>query len=166
MATLVFLSGLILASFYTARIRPVLISILMLLASLVPVLNIIPLSTGSNIIQDRFLLFSSAVFIFWCSVFTYRDFFTEKISRLAAAMFAALLFINVTTTLTVIPLWKDDLSLWTWAIGTDPGSRDSRLNYSSALNDKGMQDEAISVIDELLEEKPTPGLLFRKGGIL
>ncbi len=109
------------------------------LASLLPVLHIVPLSIGNNIIQDRYLTFPLTLFYITAATtvaaFWPRDEEATRIrGKLRMGIAALLLLIagNLITVRQAIPFWRDDLSLWVSASYRSPDSVIAHVNLSAA----------------------------------
>lgn len=88
---------------------------------LVPVMNIIPLTIGSNIGHERFLTLPMAMLsVGWVPViFWVEKRISWKISSLVCIL---LLFVFVANLRVTVPLWRNELSLWSWAYSQHPES--------------------------------------------
>ena len=106
------------------------------LIALLPVLNIIPLTIGGNIGHERFLTFPLALLTLAAISLELNKATSENMRRARplllgalASVWLGLAIINVRVTL---PLWQNDLSLWTWAYQRHPDSSFIQLSYASA----------------------------------
>lgn len=107
-------------------------------AALFLVLHVLPLSTAGNIVQDRFLtaplaFFALAVvFAPWQQVadkLRWRPHVRQTVATLATAGWLAMAAL---TTLTTVPMWKNELTLWSWAKQKYPNAELAQNNYLSA----------------------------------
>lgn len=125
------------------------------LISLLPVLNLIPLTTGDNIGHERFLTLPLAFFAMGVA--------NIQISPVSAAMKkkqpllvgAVLFFMTVIAIANIritIPLWHNDFSLWAWAYAKHAESNFVRVSYLGAAIRYGQFD----VAEKIIEETPEP----------
>ncbi len=110
--------------------------LLLWLISLLPVLNILPVPMTAGFAQDRFMTFP-AVFSSMLLCCVRRPLwllrmsvqFRVLINRLSIfllLLYCATLFVVVRAT---VPLWSNDLSLWTWGIREYPTDDTAQTNY-------------------------------------
>ena len=139
-----------------------------ILASLFPVLHIIPLSIRENIIHERFVLFPVAITILLSlNLFCQNKYqLTNIFKKTIFFLFSLLLVTNIANTLLTIPLWKNNLTLWTWASTIDPESRIARMNYAIELCNIGNTKISLPIVDTLIKEQASSKLFITKGGCL
>jgi hypothetical protein len=117
--------------------------------ALLPVLNIVPLIAGGNIGHDRFLTLPLAFFAL--SIVTMRfpavSPRMHKYLPLAAStlgiILAGVFILNIRVTL---PLWQNELSLWSWAYARYPEFPTVQNNYISASVRFGKLSQAKAAI--------------------
>ena len=90
------------------------------LAAYLPVLHLLSLTIGNNLVHERFMYFPTAVLFAGLPAFVHELRLTEKARR--SLLFIATLWIvvSIVVTRSVVPLWKDELSLWEWGTRMDP----------------------------------------------
>ena len=132
---------------------------LMLLGALVclaPTLNIVVLPMANSIGCDRFL---TLPLVFIALALVSAKFHVQWMRpQLLNAMLALSLGVwGVAAAATVratIPLWKDNLTLWSWLYAIPETSKSAANNYISALLSEGRYSEARRVFDKQLEDGP------------
>jgi len=95
--------------------------VLAAILSLVPVMNIIPLTIGSNIGHERFLTLPMAMLaaasvpvMLWAE---------KRMSwKIPSLVCVLLLFVYVANLRVTVPLWRNELSLWSWAYSQHPNN--------------------------------------------
>ncbi|MCP4488292.1 MAG: hypothetical protein GY820_13365 [Gammaproteobacteria bacterium] len=139
-----------------------------IIASLFPVLHIIPMTIADNIVHERFLLFPIALGALTAIVLYLKSpiSLTKKFKYTSVGFIGALIVINGLSTHVTIPLWQNDLSLWSWAIQSDPKSINARANYAAALSNNSQYQKALSFIDPILASHKRPEFFHIKGTAL
>ena len=103
--------------------------------ALLPVLNIIPLTTGGNIGHERFLTLP-LVFLALSVSLLKLPALSPAMSRTLPATLGilsmAFLFISVANIRVTIPLWENELTLWTWAYTRHPDTPFIQASYVGA----------------------------------
>ena len=126
--------------------------VLMILVALSPVSNLVPMTIGDNLVQDRFLMtalvFVALAVVAWIEPLP----LTWRVVAPALAWLAA-----VTVTVAgLVPHWQSNLTLWNWAYQRNPDSYIGRQNYVLALLDAGSNEEVVHVTKALLQQGPQP----------
>ena len=111
-----------------------------MLASLLPILNFIPLPTGNNITHDRFLAYPLTLFVLALAASSHLVFrragtipeTQRALRRGAIALVAILVVFSAFTVRTTIPMWHNDTTLWGWAVARAPDSYMAQSNLSIA----------------------------------
>lgn len=100
--------------------RPSALLILGGLISLLPVLHLIPLTTGGNIGHERFLTLPLVFFVLALvrlplQVAGLSDAMRITLPRLISLALVGWCFVSIMNLKVTIPLWRNELSLWSWA---------------------------------------------------
>lgn len=135
---------LIIGSFIKAIPTAVRLTYWAVFLAFIPVLNLAPLKIGNNVIQNRFIIFPLCIFIlFFCITYT-QLIVKERMKYTRQFIMAFLLWcgLSFSTLMSIIPLWRSDLSLWSWAIlySDNPATR---INYAGELIMHGKASEAL-----------------------
>jgi protein O-mannosyl-transferase len=126
--------------------------ILMLLVALSPVSNLVPMTIGDNMVQDRFLMMALVFAVLAVVVWIEPLQFSWRVATPAIAWLAA-----VTITVAgLIPHWQSNLTLWSWSYQREPDSYIGKQNYLLALLDNGRNEEVVRVAKALLRQGPQP----------
>ena len=137
-------SGLVYAVWHR---KPPAVLGLMALTALGPVSNLLPLTTGDNIVHDRYLLLTVA-------------FVALALGRLLLAaprrwLVPALATWGLAAALAVVlavPHWESDNTLWEWAYSKHPDSQIAAENYMTVLVNTQRNDEALLLTEKFLRE--------------
>lgn len=96
-------------------------SLLAVIASLLPVLNLVPTRRPADVFfSETFLPFPVLVAVTVTACLSLgasgagRSLFSDSGKRLAAVVIAPWMLLGIITIATNIPLWRNDLTLWTW----------------------------------------------------
>ena len=109
------------------------------LSALLPVLNIVFWPNAEDLVQERFLSFPLAVTIPLLVVGLHGCFLQQeqkaekKRYHFLALILGLFVLVNGAITSVVIPIWKNHLSLWTWAVHRAPLSSSANANLAVAL---------------------------------
>ena len=123
-----------------ARRKPLAIIALMALVALGPVSNLLPLTTGDNIVHDRYLLLSVAFvsLALICILYDSTQRWTVP-ATLAWSVAAAV------TVVLAVPHWESDNTLWAWAYAKHPDSQIAGENYMTVLVNTSRDEEALAL---------------------
>lgn len=163
-AILVLISVLVfcMATLIRARvIGPTAILVVATFVSLTPVLNIVPLTIGGNIGENRFLTFplvlvTLSASVGWCripsfEVLTRRD-GARAVQTAVALLVSVLLVAHVLFLRPAVSIWQSDLSLFTFTFKKNPQDANAGLLYLSALNNHAVvTPNAASQLESALE---------------
>ena len=122
---------------------------------LLPVLHLVPLSTGGNIGHERFLTAPLAFFCLALSLVDYKAIVGfiglkgKSLNRLLLVAGGGWVLIAVFTTYTVQAIWASDLRLWNWAYHKHPTFAFARYNYMYGALKSGRPDLVEREIDLL-----------------
>jgi len=112
------------------------------LIALLPASNLLRLPVAENIVHDRFLTLPLAFLSMFIAIGAVR--FTEKLNGVSSVVMMVLLagwvaFLPANARL-IIPMWKDDLTLWSWTLYEHPASYMANANILSARLKLGLYD--------------------------
>lgn len=121
------LTSLLLSKKYNALILPNLTLIVFIIA-IMPVIHLLPMKTGINIIHERFLAFPITIFSF--SIILVGSSIVNKMTPLIKMVCSfsilAWFFAGIISIYSIVPLWKNDLTLWTWTHHVTPYKESTR----------------------------------------
>lgn len=133
--------------------------------TLLPVSNIIPFQT---LMAERYLYLPSMGFCLLLAVmvdWTYQRLEEDKQIIPMAFLVFVLIFYSATT-IDRNSDWRDDLSLWTQTIKTNPSNYAAHLNLGSAYGADGAYEEALIEFERALELAPDNPLVHNGLGII
>jgi hypothetical protein len=125
------------------RRRPLALATAMWVVGLLPVLHVLPLTIGDNLVHERFLYFPVALLLLLLPYALARLQGSQALRRLGAVAAIAVVVLSILLVRSVVPMWKDNLTLWEWAVRTDPGSREAGENLLGAYAERGMYPQAL-----------------------
>jgi tetratricopeptide (TPR) repeat protein len=140
------------------------------LLALLPVANLLPLELGGGaFIAERFLLFPMVFFALAAGILI--EWFMPMLKRWFWVPAALWLVFSLATIQLMLPNWRDNLSLWTWAVKRAPRSDTPLANLSLEYTDLGQfqrgaayAQQAINLTPENADAWDNFGLaLFRMG---
>ncbi|TDU28357.1 hypothetical protein DFR24_2726 [Panacagrimonas perspica] len=128
------------------------------LLALLPVLQIVPLSsTARSIGSDRFLTLP-LVFIalsLAAMPFPLTQQVSLRVQKLGTGLLlGAWIFLSAATITVTVPLWRSDLSLWAWSYQKFPDLQFAQSAYLHALSNAKRLDEAAVVFERLRAKGP------------
>lgn len=162
LATTVLAIGIFIAGLYAGikHASPLGCIVLTVTAALLPVLHLIPGQFEQSLYHERYATTALAVMCAMFPLLRKPAFFSLQHAKrpaklmLIGATFLWLIFSVASIHLT-LPLWSNDVTLWRWALATNPQAPEAKvyllLSYVKA---KKFQD-AVALADNLLTE-PTP----------
>lgn len=153
-ASLFFGILILIALVYTLYKRHIIgLAILCWLALLFPVLHILPVTIGANLVHLRFLYAPMAIILSILPLAIPTFHVTRTAKAILIIICVISLFTMTLVTASITKVWKNDLTLWTWGNTNDPKSTDSRSNLVKAYLDFGMNAEAQAIFKELVASK-------------
>ncbi|WP_196138481.1 tetratricopeptide repeat protein [Aliikangiella sp. G2MR2-5] len=155
-------------SFFFKNVKSLGLLLSLFILSLFPVLHFISMTIGENIVQGRFLVFPLA-WIILATIFLLAkndETLLKSIKRPINAMVLLILLVNILNTKVTIPLWTNNLALWSWAVSAKPNSSEANANLAASLSNYKKYDEALKYIDKALDKKKIAKYLTIKGTIL
>lgn len=123
------------------------------LGAYIPVMHIIPLPIGSSVIHQRFMYFPTALVLALAPFALLRISLSKAAIRTASALSLAFVVASMLVVRSIVPVWKDDLTLWSWTVQADPHSMQAKENLIWAYVDRGMIDEATTMLIEIARNK-------------
>jgi tetratricopeptide (TPR) repeat protein len=120
------------------------------LAALAPTSGLVPLPTFA---QDRYLLIPSAAIALVVGDLVPR-LAARAGRRFALALAGVGLVLLARTTAAYVVAWRDDVSVWRWAVETRPWDLHASTNYGGALFEAGRSAEAERVLRDVLVRSP------------
>ena len=128
-----------------------------MLAAFLPVSSLVPLF---NPLAERYLYFMAAGFcLLPAYVLAGRG---RAENMLLAILCAAFLLIGWIR----MPVWKDDVALWTRTLADEPNSTRARVWLALYLKDDGRREEAMALLDEAIRVNPQDVSGYINRGIL
>lgn len=129
-------------SFFFMRRNILAISVLFLLL-MIPALHILQTPLQDNLVQERYLYLPLAILLIYTGIIFYHlpnlsSLFKKTLGSILIT-YIALCFLTIKVT---IPLWVDDLSLWSWASLTSPESKPAKANLAAAYENLGYLSQA------------------------
>lgn len=134
-----------------------------MLVSLGPLLHIFPIAIGDNITHDRFLTYPLTFFslaltpllITLLRVDTHQDPQLRTLKRGTIALATSLIAFSIVNVRVTIPLWRNDATLWSWAVVRTPDSFLAQVNMSNAYIVARDFTKAIEHATKTIEIAPT-----------
>ncbi len=133
------------------------------LIALLPVLNIITLPTGGNIGHERFLTLPLGLLVLGLGTLPAPPVsvaMQRALPLLLGGLIVLYLGFSVINIRVTLPLWSNELTLWSWAYARHPQTSKVQLNYISAAISAGELGKAKEALDRL--EEP---LSFQLAGV-
>jgi tetratricopeptide (TPR) repeat protein len=121
--------------------------------SLLPVANLLPLELGGGaFIAERFLLFPMVFFVLAAGNLIELSMISLKQWVWAPA--ALWLLVSLATIQLTLPNWRDNLSLWTWAVNQAPRSDTPLTNLSLEYTDLGQYQRGAAYAQQAINLSP------------
>lgn len=125
------------------------------LVSIILVIFLIPIASGKDIIQDRFMSFG-LTFIVIGIVFYITEIEKHSIRVLISLLLLVWSIGAYATTKSIIPFWKNELTLWGWIYQEHSDDHFSRNSYYYSLIKYNRYDDLIRVINDQFISKNKP----------
>ena len=106
-------------------------------------------------VSDRYLILSSissCVLISYLSFYISEKFNEQKLIKNLSLLFFILLYLI--SFIIYLPIWKNDKNLWSYAYNINPNNINIDRAYSKVLIENKKYDEALVVIDKMIENNP------------
>lgn len=118
-------------------------------AALFPVLHVVPLTIGDNLIHERFMYFPVAVLVLLLPYVARRLPVSDAMARLGTVLLVLFVLASVPLVRSIVPMWRSDAVLWEWAVQMDPNSREAKGNLIWTYADQGRYGEVITAYEEM-----------------
>jgi len=146
-----------------------LIFLAMTVLSLVPVLGFFPLSRPVDLYFSESYLPMPTVFLALLVTATAYEGFSRNIlgqagRKLVYAGAVIWLLLNTFTVVTTVPLWKNDLVLWSWVSAQKPALVIPRIDMAIALSRHHRYREALAILDQVTREHPENVFAWSEAG--
>lgn len=125
------------------------LAIIAWLSALFPVLHVLPLSVGDNLVHERFMYFPLAVLLLMGGYLMAQWRVARSMARPLAAGLVVFVCASTILVRSIVPVWHDNVTLWEWATRADPHSREAKFNLLWAYIDQQRYDEAVERYGEL-----------------
>ncbi|MCR6686411.1 tetratricopeptide repeat protein [Pseudoxanthomonas sp.] len=116
------------------------------------VIHLVPINIGNNTVQQRFMYLPTAVLLGLLPYGIPALKLSVAARRASAVLVGMLLLASVLVVRSIVPVWKEDFSLWTWARQIDPKSAMARENLIWAYLDAGMYTELDREVELLTQD--------------
>lgn len=147
------------------RNRPVFFGILWFFATLIPVMNIIPLG---NLMAERYLYIPGAGFSMIVAHFLINEKTRLGMNRKIALTFPIVFFILMGSAYLTLKRnndWRDGLSLWSKTALASPDSFRVHINLGNAYEEKGFNTTALEEYKKALSINPNDADIYNNLGI-
>lgn len=111
--------------------------LLVWLVAYLPVLHLLPLMIGGNIIQQRFMYLPTAVLLALAPYAWNQVRLSIPARRVVGVVVPLVLFGAVLVCRSLTPVWANDLSLWRWTVAMEPASVEARESLITAYVIRG-----------------------------
>jgi len=121
--------------------------------ALLPVLHVIPVAFDDSLFHERYVMMPLALL---CSLVPAQilelreSIWTRGVVLLTASAAIAWLAVAIATIRTHIPVWSDEITLWSWALRSNPGSLTAQDRLLAAYMDRGELAHARALADTIL----------------
>ena len=131
--------------------------VLCYLTALLPVSNLLRLHMAESFVHERFLTLPLAFACMLAATLAgkaWQSARAQTMLRVAlSSMFAVWMILSLATLYTVMPHWRNNLQLWTWAVQSNPQLELAQSNYLTSLNQAGKSEGAIRYAQSLLKQQ-------------
>jgi hypothetical protein len=127
--------------------------------SLMPILNIVILTIGGTIGCDRFLSLPLVFFVIFLVLAAAASHIRSPSQTLTRVFLGATLIwvlIAVLNVVVTVPLWRNDLTLWTWSYQKHPDDGRTQMNLASAYFKVGEMARLRSMLDGAVQRGGDP----------
>lgn len=134
----------LLAFVWRRRATPVAWLLLMVLVALAPQSNLLPLTIGDNIVHDRYLIVPVA-----CTALLLAHLLRD-VREVSLRALGVWLMTAGACVMLIVPHWRSEATLWTWAYEKHPESQIAAGNYLAVLVNAERNDEALAMCDRIM----------------
>ncbi len=129
-------------------------SVLALLAlawcvAILPVTNILPLTVGGNIGHERFMALPLVFLSLWAGYALLGLLDRGRITVYFGALAVVWSVVSIFNLLVTVPLWRDDVALWTWAYNAHPEMGITQFSVVSSMLRTGNLEDAGKYLKEI-----------------
>lgn len=123
------------------------------LVTYLPVLHLVPLPIGQNVVHQRFMYLPTSM-LFALAPYMLAHLPLSSIARKATIVLAlAVVAVSIPVDRSIVRVWRSDLALWTWATRTHPESVEAWENMVWAYLENGMYGEAEKAFMHIVSNK-------------
>jgi len=126
--------------------------------ALLPVLHIVPVAFDASLYHERYVMMPLALLCALVPAYLLELRAPKRFrgsARLAAAAVVLWLIVAAANIRTDIPLWSDEITLWTWTLRSNPGSLTAQDRLLAAYIDAGDRTHARQLAGALLAANTT-----------
>ena len=116
--------------------------LLVWLAAYLPVLHLVPLPIGGNLVHQRFMYYPTAVLLIFAPYVLAKIRLTDLGQKAAIFISVIVIALSVLVARSIVPVWANDLALWRWTTNMAPDSVEARENLLWSYLELNMFDEA------------------------
>ncbi|WP_370600747.1 tetratricopeptide repeat protein [Pseudomonas nitroreducens] len=147
----ILLVGLLCIAWRSGR-RQYAYAVLTFFLSILAALHLLQTPLQDNLIQERYLQFPLALFLLMALMSLARVWRGTQSLRITLIGFSGLMLIaSCANVLVTVPLWKNSLTLWTWASQSSPESSSVWANRAAAHQEFGQADQAVEAANRALK---------------
>lgn len=123
------------------------------LVAYLPVLHLLPLPIGQNLIHQRFMYLPTAALLALAPYALAPIKLTPPARKMATGLVLIAIIASIPIDRSIVSVWRNDISLWTWTVRTSPDSTQARENLIFAYLDQGMYEEADKEFAEFVSRE-------------
>lgn len=137
------------------------------LAALFPVLHVVRLVIGDNLVQERFMYFPLAVLLLLSPYAVARIRVSVPMAKLLVGVAVLFVLVAIPLVRSVVPMWRSDAVLWEWVAHTDPQSREAKANMLWVYAEQGQYDRALATFERIKvgQESIDPTVSINMGAV-
>lgn len=125
--------------------------------ALLPVIHLVPLGSGNNIVHERFMVMPMAFICCISGILFYSVYqqATPILKKLMSGVLIVWFILSISVSYSLLPMWKNNDSLWSWEIALHPESYLANSNYAVILYNQGKYAEAVKYYEKSFQIHPT-----------
>lgn len=144
----------------TIKRRPAGWWLLAWLAAYLPVLHLIPIPIGNNVIHQRFMYLPTAILFVFAPYALAHVRISNMARRASIVLAVTIIAVSIPVDRSIVRVWRSDLALWTWTTRTQPESVEARENLVWAYLKNDMYEEAEKEFLHIVKNKmPTSPII-------